>query len=540
MMSLRLLVAAQLMYFYLLTILVTVFVSFVALWHYAGRVLAGMAQGGAGILPFPPHAERGREATRGTSVAPLAWDGLFGRRLVVAWLLATFLAALPLACAYLVAHGRLDNVTSVLAVASAMAMVAVPVLGLARGWHWLRGVAFAVALALGAAAAIVVASALEQLLHGESPGRDSLLNFVRWFKFAAAALGPLFGVLLICTPRRIRQVVPLLFGALLLFGLAPFAGTRTFDAMMAHEGFVRLVLLSDRVEGAMAVERYVPFVLLAIPAGMLVAWRLRALAAAYAAKRFSSLELQARAWWLMMVVLVAIQMANNADVPWWGPWGVAGAALGFAPVQRGVFRRLDIARGAPPARTLLFLRAFGYRARTERLFDRIAARWVAFGPITMIAAPDVVAHTIDSADLLAWLQGREGDMFVRSQAELDARLACIDSARDPDGRFRLNEFCCADTTWQAAVVALIDRADAVLMDLRGVQSEKPGCAFELAQVATRMEGRRVVLVVNRDTRLAPLQAALGDAAPRVTWHVMDDERTASYERLFAVLVTAAA
>jgi hypothetical protein len=46
----------------------------------------------------------------------------------------------------------------------------------------------------------------------------------------------------------------------------------------------------------------------------------------------------------------------------------------------------------PSRRTLLLLRVFGDTARTERVFDRIGARWRWFGPVTMIAAPDVVVH----------------------------------------------------------------------------------------------------------------------------------------------------
>jgi hypothetical protein len=232
-------------------------------------------------------------------------------------------------------------------------------------------------------------------------------------------------------------------------------------------------------------------------------------------------------------------MANNVDVPWWGPWGMAAAGLGYAPIQHALFRLLDIARGAPTASTLLFLRAFGYRARTERLIDRIGARWRSLGPILMIAAPDVVARTIDSANLLAWLQGREADTFVRTQAELDARLAAIDGARDPDGLFRTNGFCCSETTWRATAVALMGRAHVVLMDLRGVKDEKFGCAFELTQLAERNKGGCVVLVVDKDTLLAPIQDAIGAAGAQMTWHRMDDERPASFERLFAVLARAA-
>ena len=120
---------------------------------------------------------------------------------------------------------------------------------------------------------------------------------------------------------------------------------------------------------------------------------------------------------------------------------------------------------------------------------------------------------MDPADLLAWLQGREAQALVSDADGLARRLAAIDRARGPDGLHRLDAFCCTASTWQATVVALMARADAVLMDLRAVAAGGAGgCAWAPGQLAQRLPGRRVVLVVDGDTALAPLQAALGAAA----------------------------
>ena len=63
---------------------------------------------------------------------------------------------------------------------------------------------------------------------------------------------------------------------------------------------------------------------------------------------------------------------------------------------------------------------------------------------------------------------------------MPARVAALDVAADADGRYRVNECDCHDTTWQAALVA---RSDLVLMDLRGFQARNAGCAHELAVLA---------------------------------------------------------
>ncbi len=155
------------------------------------------------------------------------------------------------------------------------------------------------------------------------------------------------------------------------------------------------------------------------------------------------------------------------------------------------------------------MRVFGDTRRTEALFDRIATRWQRFGPVTMIAAPDVVAGTVDPGDILRFATGNIAAGFVTSQDDLARRLATMDVAPDRDGRYRINEFCCHDDTWQATVVELIERADAVVMDLRGFSAERHGCEFELKELGARLGTDRVVLVVDASTD----RALLGQLAP---------------------------
>ena len=141
----------------------------------------------------------------------------------------------------------------------------------------------------------------------------------------------------------------------------------------------------------------------------------------------------------------------------------------------------------PPRRTLLLLRVFADVSRTERLFDRVAARWRWLGPVTMIAAPDVAARTVDPSDFLEFATGRLHARFVKSAGDLESRLSRLDGDPDPDGRYRVNELCCQADTWRAAVVGLMDRADAVLMDLRDFSKKRAGCAFELQALGQRLD-----------------------------------------------------
>ena len=55
----------------------------------------------------------------------------------------------------------------------------------------------------------------------------------------------------------------------------------------------------------------------------------------------------------------------------------------------------------------------------------------------------------------------------------------------------------------------MDRADAVLMDLRDFSKKRAGCAFELQQLGQRLDPRRLVLAVDDSTDREFLAANLG-------------------------------
>ena len=279
--------------------------------------------------------------------------------------------------------------------------------------------------------------------------------------------------------------------------------------------------------------------LIALPVGWLAWLRLRKLASDYEAKRFSDAQLLARTWWLMLVVTIGFDILAGRERPVFALLLVVGEIALFPLVNRGVMRWLGVARlaTARPAPTLLLLRVFGYTARTERLFDRVASRWRLLGPVTTIAAPDVTASTIDPGDYLRWLTGRIDELFVTTRPSLDHKLATLDLAPDPDGRFRVTEFCCRDSTWQATVVELMLRADAVIMDVRGISAARLGCEFELAQLAMRLPPQRLVLVVDETTDSNVLQAAFGEGLNEV--RMVSVRRGRDADRAFEALASLA-
>jgi hypothetical protein len=216
---------------------------------------------------------------------------------------------------------------------------------------------------------------------------------------------------------------------------------------------------------------------------------------------------------LVANTLPAVEGAGLAGLTQLLPWLWLPLA---APALRGWLTPPPDPRGGPP--TLLVLRVFQRDAAVERLFDQVVERWRLTGNTVLIAGTDLVSRTLDPDDLFAFLNGRLAQRFIASEAEIPRRLAELDLRPDPDGRYRVNESYCFDTTWQAALRALVAASDVVLMDLRGFHAGNRGCRFELDVLAGAAHLRHVVLLFDAatDRHAAALDLA-GAPAERFEW-----------------------
>jgi hypothetical protein len=526
-------VTIPLLLVFLNTVIITALLAAFALWRYRAAVLAGM-QSHATPIALPQMTNRTHETLDPNSVsAALAWERTTHRRVIVTYLLSVAAGALPLAWLYLTQSDMPTTPMHVTMIAGIMLSAAAPMLAVALAWSWRRGLAVALLILLGGAIATTVMSVVQRILTGRDPSIDQILNFFLFFAAAAVILSLPLALLLASGSNRLRGVAPTVFAALIVFGFAPWAGYWLVFVLMQTQGGLQGLLASVDLVGI-----YAPFLLLAVPVG-LVAWkRMHSLAAAYAAKRLSDVQLLNRMWWLMFVALTAFDLLLNSNRSVLVTLaGATVAYLAFPLTNHWLFARSGVARGRERARTLLLLRTFGYRARTEKLFARIGTRWRYFGPLTVIAAPDVFANTVDSGDFLAWLTGRIDESFVRSQADLERRTSQFDATPDPDGRYRVTEFCCHNDTWKPTVVSLMDRADAVVMDLRGLTEEHGGCAFELEQLRARVDAARVVLIVDRKTPSAWLARAGEQAHGQVV--LIEHDTVTETNAVFEALLRAA-
>lgn len=307
--------------------------------------------------------------------------------------------------------------------------------------------------------------------------------------------------------RRVRAIMPLALAATLVFGFSSLIFRELLVRALNVDRFRSLFLSGSALSSPQAFQSFL-FIIVSLPVAW-IAWRLlKMLGDGYRMKRFSDVQLVIDCWW----AVVAAEMTATTLSSTYGLAGVAGGVAAFLAYRVAVFAVL---RGVhPPAaapRRLLLLRVFGYEARTESLFDRVAQTWRFHGPVQLIAGVDLAMRTADPGDLLTLLDGRLAELYVRSPDEVRDRLERLDLQPDPDGRFRINEVYCHDNTWRPMLEALLDTSDTVLMDLRSFSASNAGCVFELQQLVLRLTSASIVLVCDNTTDVPLLHQILGDA-----------------------------
>lgn len=358
----------------------------------------------------------------------------------------------------------------------------------------------------GGSLAVLLITLIGQVLRGTLD--TAPLTNVYWLLLGLlSTAAPPLVLLLVTAWRRVRAITPLALAATLLFGFgslfATEALTRAFNLAPVQSAILQLAALTSA--GSV---RYIVFMLLSLPVGWL-AWRsVRGLATRFERKRFSDTQLAVDYCWF---VATAVEMTTLA-VPL-GLGAIGGGLAAFAAYRLGVALTLRAWPRGPDvqATPLLLLRVFGYQGRTEALYDRVAQEWRFHGPVQLIAGVDLAMRTADPGDVLAFVNGHLGQRYVATPGEVTERLGRLDLARDPDGRFRVNEVYCRADTWRPTLEALLDMSDTVLMDLRSFCKLNAGCLFELEQILRRVPSDKVVLVCDKTTDLLLLAEVLGEA-----------------------------
>ena len=317
-------------------------------------------------------------------------------------------------------------------------------------------------------------------------------------------------------------LIALLFLGAATRAIAPWLLPVMFGfAWTSHAGLDLLAGAVDRRAGWLTalpswLDAYVIFALAALLPWLIAWWPLKAfgrvLARWYAKKRLSELGVLFTSVWAIVLFMELLGAYHDLQ---------AGAVLlllplVWVPIGFWVASAVQAKSGQPL--TLLVLRVFRRDAEVQQLFDTVIERWRLTGNTVLIAGTDLADRTLDADDIFAFIDGRLAERFIRDPAEVDARIAAFDLERDADGRFRINECYCHDTTWQQALDALVRRSDVVLMDLRGFQAHNAGCLHELAVLSRQSGLQRVVVLADAVTDRAAAASAVTGAVPdRFVW-----------------------
>ena len=282
---------------------------------------------------------------------------------------------------------------------------------------------------LGGATAIFLFTLAGQVIRGTF-NTAPLTNIFQAVVYLAWTASFPFAVIVLTGWRRVRAVLPFALAGTLLFGFGLVLFRELLVRALDVEAF-RSAFLRSAVFSSPTTMQYALFMLASLPVGWL-AWRLlNVLAGAFANKRFSDIQLVVDCWW----AVVAAEVTATSLSTRYGFAGIAGGVAAFLAYRLAVAAVLRGDRPPRRAPRLLLLRVFGYQARTESLFDRVAQTWRLQGPVQLIAGVDLAMRTADPGDVLALLGDRLAEAYVRAPQEVDKRLARLDLRPDPDGRF---------------------------------------------------------------------------------------------------------
>ena len=443
------------------------------------------------------------------------------RRLIAAFLALTLLMALTRTLQMqIMADGPITWKT-VLTLTAAYAWAVVPVIAVIYRWRRRRLVG---TLLLWFVAAVA-------LLTWRVNENVSFAQVLFWMSLDIGL--PLVIVTALCLGGATRAVGPWLAPVFIVLCWASQAGVDLLSELVDRQSPVLYWLIGWLpATGAIALFALAPWLVAWWPAKALGRW----LAAAYARRQISELLYLFTAVWV--IALTGPALGAIADEGW-------GALLVFLPllwIPLGAWAMEAVtgkrSTGRPP--TLLVLRVFRQDANVQDLFDRVIDRWRSTGNTVLIAGTDLVDRTIDADDIFTFIDGRLAERFIRSPADVPRRLAEFELRPDVEGRYRVNECYCHDTTWQDALAELVRAADVVLMDLRNFIAQNAGCLHELRVLATTPGLARVVVLINEQTRLPEAQAAIAEAtatAPsgRFVWLEQRGERPPGTEQVLAPL-----
>ena len=444
-----------------------------------------------------------------------------GRRLTLLLIASSCLISLTSTCIWIALKFPGEPLSPKGVAISALGYLWPVVPGLALLWRWSRKLLFAMML-------LWVTAIFGVLLW--------LFGLVLAFKFVAweIALPMVLVFLIFFLGSATRAIAPWLLMPAVMLVASVLAGLEalTYTAKQESPLLKTLIALLEWLPGWIGVT--IVFALVMLLSAIIAWWPMRmlgrALGHAYSRKWLSDLLVVFTGVWAFGLTDRALPLSTDA--------GARAFAMYLPLLWIPALMLLADRRQPGRAPTLLVLRVFQRDQQARSLFDHVVERWRLSGNTVMIAGTDLADRTLDADDILQFLDRRLAERFVVSPADVARRIDAFDMAADIDGRYRVNECYCHDTTWQYALQALMRHSDIVLMDLRGFQSNNAGCRYELATLAQAARKLRVVVLTDSRTDRAAAQEAIASGQQeRFIWieasHFRRSKHREVMVRLFA-------
>ncbi|HEY8224929.1 MAG TPA: hypothetical protein VIG25_06610 [Pyrinomonadaceae bacterium] len=506
------------------TLIVSVLLSCVAAWIIARRYRHRMQQ----LMRMPHTGESQATVAEAAPDSPpplpvsLADNRSAGRRLTLLLIALSCLISLTSACIWFALKFPGEPLSPRGVAVSTLVYVWPVVPGLGLLWRWSRKRLFATML--------LWVAAIFGLLLWEF---DSLLALK--FVMSETALPLVLVFLIFFLGGATRAIAPWLLMPALVLVSSVLAGLEALMYMAQHESPLLKSLIAplEWLPGWSGV--IVVFALSMLLSAIIAWWPMRmlgrALGQAHSRKWLSDLLVVFTGVWAFALTDRALTFSTTVGAKAFALY----LPLLWIPAVMLLARRTRRPGRAP---TLLVLRVFQQDEQARSLFDHVVERWRLSGNTVMIAGTDLADRTLDAADIFQFLDRRLAERFVVSPADVARRIDAFDVAADIDGRYRVNECYCHDTTWQYALQALMRYSDVVLMDLRGFQANNAGCRYELTTLAqAARELRVVVLTDSRTDRAAAQEAIASGREERFTWieasHFRRSKHREVMVRLFA-------
>ena len=325
---------------------------------------------------------------------------------------------------------------------------------------------------------------------------------------------PLLTFIIILTSSKLRTLGPYFFIIFFLLVSASLIGYQILDNSLSENN-----LNSWIIDLAELTNSYTVFILFGIVPWLIAFFPLRYLARKvarlYDEKYFSEYSYLLIGVWLVVLLFQSLILSQGLNT-------VAYSLLISILILPLIFfslRPFLKPKHQPP--TLLLLRVFREDDGITKLFDNVLERWRFTGNTVMIGGKDLAIRTLEPDELFGFLNGKLQDRFISNSTHLQQEATKLDFDNDPDGRYRVNEFLCFDTTWKLALDTLITKTNLVLMDLRDYHAGRKGCSYELGIIANSSHIQKIIMLTNSKTDLNTAKTLLMGKANETTW-IEDD------------------